>query len=252
MTMLYRKKKQCSLCKATSEFTGISSTNTFGGSADLDTRPPEMMRSTMHTWVRRCPHCGYCASDISISVPEAESIVKSKEYTDQLNDLEYPELANAFLCKAMICAATGDYKTASRALIHAAWACDDADRSAQAQLCRHKAADMLMLAEKYGQQLVEQDGGCSTILIDLLRRSGQLEQARQIIAARRGNITDEMILQVIDFQARLLDRNDVSGHTLEDAIGSKSVPVISTEGRKPISEHKGVFRFFRRKSPVKR
>jgi len=252
MTTLYRKKIQCSLCKVTSEFTGIGSTNTFFGSEDLDTRPPEMMRSTMHTWVRRCPHCGYCAPDISLSVPETESIVKSKEYTDQLKDFEYPELANSFLCEAMICAATGDYKAASWALIHAAWDCDDADRPARARLCRLKAADMLMLAQERGQQLVVQDGGRTAILIDLLRRSGQLEQARQVIAARQGNISDEMILQVIDFQARLLDRNDVSCHTLEEAIGSKSVHVISTEGRKPISEHKGVFRIFSRKPPSKR
>lgn len=251
MTTIYRKEVQCSLCKVTTEFTGIGSTNTFFGSEDLDTRPPEMMRSTMHTWVRRCPHCGYCASDISTSVPEAESIVKSKEYTDQLNDLEFPELANEFLCKAMIHGVTMDYKAASRALIHAAWTCDDHERPEQAQLCRNKAAAMLMLAEERGQQLVAQDGRSTAILIDLLRRSGQSEQARQIIAARRVKTNDEVLLQIIDFQVRLLDKNDVSCHTLEEAIGSKSAPVISTEERKPISKRKGFFKFFSRKPASK-
>jgi hypothetical protein len=249
MTTLYRKKIQCSLCKATNEFTGIGSTNTFHGSADLDTRPPEMMRSTMHIWVQRCPHCGYCASDIGQSLPEAQSIVKSKAYTDQLNDREYPELANSFLCEAQIHTVSGDYKATCWAFIHAAWACDDADCPAQAKLCRLKAADTLMLAEEHGQQIAAQDGSSAAILIDLLRRSRQIEQARQIIAARRGDITDEIMLQVIDFQARLLDIYDLSCHTIEEAIEIRAVPVISTKGSDPDSEHKGFLKFFNRKPP---
>ena len=108
-----------------------------------------------------------------------------------------------------------------------------------------------MLAEEDGQQLVAQDCGSTVILIDFLRRSGQSEQARQIIAARRVNISDESLLQIIDFQARLLDKNDVSCHTLEEAIGSKSDPVISVEEREPISKRKGFFRFFSRKPASK-
>ena len=219
MTTFYRKKIQCSLCGEISEFTGISSTNTFFGSADLDTRPPEMQRSTMHTWVRRCPHCGYCASDIGTSVPEAQSIVKSKAYADQLNDTDYPEMANSFLCKAMICEETGDYKAAFLAFLHAAWACDDHKRHTQAKMCRQKAADRLMRVAEQNRQLAAPNESYTAILIDLLRRSGQVEQARQIIAARRDDITEEMIRQISDFQVKLLDRNEESCHTVEEVVG---------------------------------
>ena len=114
---------------------------------------------------------------------------------------------------------------------HATWACDDTDHPAQAKLCRRKAADMLMLAEDHGQQIAAQDGSSAAILIDLLRRSGQLEQARQIIAARRGDITDEMMLQVIDFQAQLIDIKDLSCHTIEEAAGGESVPVNAAKAK---------------------
>ncbi len=96
LTTLYEKKAQGSVCGTENEYTGIGSTNALG-SLDLDTRPPEMERSTIFTWVQRCPECGYCASDVSITRPRAQAVVNGEEYKDQLNDPTYPELANSFL-----------------------------------------------------------------------------------------------------------------------------------------------------------
>ena len=76
-----------------------------------------------------------------------------------------------------------------------------------------------MRVAEQNRQLAAPNESYTAILIDLLRRSGQVEQARQIIAARRDDITDEMIRQIIDFQVKLLDRNDVSCHTVEEVIG---------------------------------
>jgi hypothetical protein len=57
MTTLYREKSRCAVCGIATEYTSIGSTNAFG-SPDLDTRPPEMQRSTIFAWVQRCPECG--------------------------------------------------------------------------------------------------------------------------------------------------------------------------------------------------
>jgi len=78
---------------------------------------------------------------------------------------------------------------------------------------------MLVIAEDDGKQLSKQKGTDTAILVDLLRRSGQIEQARKVIAARRGGINEDVIARILDFQATLLDKNDVSCHTIAEVIG---------------------------------
>lgn len=220
MTTLYKEEARCSVCGAQNAFTGIGSTNAVG-SPDLDTRPPEMERSTIFAWVQRCPECGYCASDVSAILPEARAVAIGKEYKDQLNDPMYPELANSFLCKAIVDRESKDYSEATWALIHAAWACDDSDHPDQAMACRQKAADMLTIAEEHGQQVAGQDGTSTAILVDLLRRSGRIDQARTVIAERRRQIAEDVIVSIMDFQSALIEKNDLSRYTIAEALGEK-------------------------------
>jgi len=217
MTTVYREMVLCSLCEEKTEYTLISSTNTFGGLPDLDSRPPERKRSTIFAWVQRCPECGYCASNISTPNPEAQSVILCQEYKDQLNDPAYPELAASFLCKAILDRESEDFAAATGSLIHAAWVCDDSGNTDEAQACRLKAADMLLFAESHGQQVSTQNGATCAVLVDLLRRSGRVDQARKEITARRGGITEEIIIEIMDYQEQLIERNDVSCHTLGDA-----------------------------------
>lgn len=217
MTTLYKTTKKCSVCGEESEHPGIGSTNQFG-SPDLDTRPPEMNRSTIFAWVRRCPNCGYCASDVAKDRATTKAVVASEEYKRQLSDSAYPALANSFLCQAMIERASGDFVAATWALIHAAWACDDAGQNTQAIVCRQGAADMLVTAEKNGQQVAQQEGATTAILTDLLRRSGQTERAREVIQTRRAGIAEDIIVRILDFQSTLLDRKDVFCHRIEEAL----------------------------------
>ncbi len=81
---------------------------------------------------------------------------------------------------------------------------------------------MLAIAEEYGQQVAEQEGVSTAILVDLLRRSGRIEQAGQVIATQRGGITEDVIVCILDFQTALLDKNDVSCHTIAEAIGEEN------------------------------
>jgi len=218
ITTEYIEKFKCSVCSAKNIFTYIESTNTFG-LPDLDTRPAEMQRSTMFAWVQRCPKCGYCASDISLQREGTKTVVTRTEYKRQLEDTTYPELANSFLCKSMIDHDTQDYVGATWALIHAAWVCDDSDQDRQATICRGKAVDMIAIADEYGQQLSQQDGARTGILSDLLRRSGRFEQAKQVIENERGSISEEAIVRILDFQIGLINRQDRSCHSIEEALG---------------------------------
>jgi hypothetical protein len=218
MTTIYTEIKRCAICDSESEFTGISSTNRFG-SPDLDTRPPEMMRSTIHTWVQRCPQCGYCASDISELHPGAEDVVNEDQYRKQLNDQAYPDLANSFLCKSIIDRVAGEYASATWSFLHAAWVCYDANRPDEAVKCRHKAAYMLLTSEGDGQQVINQNGASTAILVDLLRRSGQFDEALRVIAEHRTDRTEDIICRILDFQTILIKNGDVSCHTISEALG---------------------------------
>ena len=218
MTTLYEVKARCAVCGYETEHTGIGSTNAFG-SPDLDTRPPEMKRSTIFAWVQRCPECGYCASDVGKAPSQATALVHSAEYARQLSDSTYPQLANAFLCKALIDERSGDYAAAAWALIHAAWACDDAGTPEPARVCRSKAVDMIAKSLGSGQAVAEQHGADTAIRVDLLRRAGRLTEARQLISTKRPAITEDIISKILDFQDALLTKGDEACHTVADALG---------------------------------
>ncbi len=220
MTTLYKEKKTCAVCGAEYKYTGIGSTNTFG-SPDLDTRPPEMKRSTIFTWVKRCPECGYCASDISKAPDHARSVVRSAKYKEQLADPAMPELANSFLCKSIIDESAGAYTSAAWALIHAAWVCDDGDKPEYAKMCRSKAADMIIKAMDIGQEFAKERGSEIAILVDIMRRAGRFTEARQLIEENRTEIKEDIILKVLTFQELLIDSGDEGCHTIAEAIEEK-------------------------------
>jgi hypothetical protein len=181
-----------------------------------------MMRSTIWDWVQRCTKCGYCAADIRKPCRIAREVINSQEYLDQLNDPIYPKLTNSFLCEGIIAREAKDYSAATWALIHAAWVCDDKKgRKNQASICRVKAAEMLVLAEQSGQQIVGEEsdniGGSTALLVDLLRRSGQMVKARNIVTAHRST-TSADIGYILAFQTTLIDKNDRTRHTTDEAI----------------------------------
>ena len=220
MTTQYEEIKRCGVCGFESEYKGISSTN-CRGSNDLDTRRPEMERFTIFAWVQRCPNCGFCNSDVSKTMKSAQLSIDREEYKNQLNDPAYPTLANSFLCTAIFYRSRGVLSRSTWALIHAAWVCDDAGKLEQASTCRKKAADMLVFAQENDQPIFTDDRSNAAILVDLLRRSGQAERAREILATQTDISGADVISRVLSFQKVLLERNDVTCHTVAEALGEK-------------------------------
>jgi len=223
MTTLHNKTTRCSVCGTEAEDTVIASTNAFG-SPDLDTRPPEMKRSTIRLWVQRCYSCGNCASDLSQASACARDIIQTQEYTAQLKDSDFPELVNSFICKSIIDENGKEWATAAWALIHAAWACDDAKLSSQAIMCRRRAAAMLRKVATTDQKLVSQPGLATVILIDLLRRAGEMDEAVTVIQENRYNPSEGIMRQIIDYQMDLINAKDLDCHTIAEAISKGSVP----------------------------
>ncbi len=220
MTTVLKEKKKCAVCGAEYDYPNIASTNAFG-SQDLDTRPPEMERSTIFAWVQRCPDCGYCASDISKASAQAAMIIRSNAYREQLTDPALPELANSFLCKSIIEEAAGDYASAAWSLIHAAWVCDDEEKADSAKKCRNMAIAMVLQALEKGQEFTRQRGAETAVLVDLLRRAGRFSEAKELIATKRGAIEEEVIVKVLAFQEVLIGRRDEACHTIAEALGEE-------------------------------
>lgn len=219
MTTIYEENLRCAVCSTESSHPGISSSSSFG-SPDLDTRPPELIRSTMFAWVQRCPGCGYCAADISQAHPETGTLVRAPEYTRRLADAAYPELARTFLCKALVDERRQDYAAAAWALIHAAWVCDDEGRDAQATRCRGHAVDMIRKAVENGQPVAEQEGADVAIQVDLLRRAGRFDEARGLIQGYRPRVTEGLIANILAFQETLIASGDRACHAISEVPGT--------------------------------
>jgi hypothetical protein len=221
MTTLRRDTARCGVCGEDNVFHVINSTNSMG-SADLDTRPPEMQRSTMSMWVQRCTGCGYCAAKVGEARPEAATAVKRQSYKDQLKNPAYPELTNTFLCKAMVDRASNEYAAAFWATVFAAWACDDMDRSDQALICRQQAIELLDQVKEHGQQVSKQTGVTTTLRVDLLRRAGRFEEAMKVAEAWDAEDEGDAIDCILDFQCDLIEIRDRGCHTVAEAYEAES------------------------------
>lgn len=217
MTTLYLEKKKCAVCGKKVKYTAVSSTNAYEW-PDLDMRPSEMDRSTMRLWVHTCPSCGYSASDLSKRVERLSEVVRSDSYQQQLNNPEFPGLANAFLCSSLIWEHTGNYSRAGWYSIYAAWACDDADNDGGAKKCRIRALSLLQKAKETGQSFAKHVGVEEAIAVDLLRRSGQFELALKACDGLK-KTSERIISDILRFQKILISKPDIARHTVAEAIG---------------------------------
>jgi hypothetical protein len=177
-----------------------------------------MTRSTIEHWVQTCPNCGYCAPDIAEAFENVKSILKSDDYTKQRQDAEFPELANAFLCYSIILESKDEFAKAGWANIHAAWVCDDNELKSSADKCRNRAIALIQNADKNQQSFAEQKGLDRVILVDLLRRTGQFDEALEICNKPPQDGVEKIILDILKFQKTLINKSDTSCHTIDEVV----------------------------------
>lgn len=215
MTTKYAEKTTCAVCGNEAMYDYLGSTNSMG-SSDLDGRPSEMARSTMAFWIHICRKCLYIAPKISNEVKGAKEVVESDDYKAQLNLDGYPKLANLFLCQAMILRPAGLLGDSGMACLHAAWVCDDQELSDKAIECRKTASADIRQAELIGRRFTK-EGFEEVILVDILRRSEQFEDAGILcIEALTGEGKDELVLKLLAFQQGLIEKKDTGCYTVGD------------------------------------
>ena len=217
MTTFLNENTRCAMCGQSSEHTSIGSTNSMG-SPDLDLRPPPMKRHTMSVWIQECPHCHHIAPNIS-SIAGSKTDFDSADYKAILADEQFPELARRFLAYAYLVTKSSP-DTAGRALLHAAWVCDDAYLKEAAATCRIEATTCFLR----DRPLEDSEAGATKalVVIDALRRAGRFEQAESEcnVLSSYANAVG-LLRNVLEYQRRLIARRDDAAHTVAET--SKNV-----------------------------
>jgi len=185
---------------------------------DLDTGPPFDLEPGLSTWVQRCPQCGYCAEKISQSPGDVQAILESSQYRRQLNDSGLPSTAASFLCRSQIEESTGQSADAVLSCLCAVWICDDAAIDSASQRYRLKAVDRMRHALKAGQAVDPMIGGDETLMTDLLRRSGRLDDALVALDGALQKEPEPVLRLVLSFQRQLIARGDTTAHSLVEAL----------------------------------
>lgn len=216
MTMIIPEKNKCAICHTVSEYGMLASTNTFGGSPDLDLRPPEMKRSTMPFWIQECPECGYISDSISDESSVTKEWLQSEKYLtcDGIGFLS--DLAQKFYRHYLICLEDGKIKDAFFAILHAAWACDDQYDAENAKRCREMA---ISLADKLLESDFEHKNNLLLMKVDLMRRAGQFDELVNQYASIR--FKEELLNQILDFEMKKAKEEDISCYRVENVTGRK-------------------------------
>jgi len=214
MTSFVSIKNKCSVCGTVTEFHVLASTNAFG-SMDLDTRPPEMKRSTMRYWVQVCPNCNYVSGDIEDPLPCSADFLSSEEYARFDEIAPRSELAKTFLLKARISDMTKDDLEAFWDYLHAAWASDDAEDKHWSSKARLEA--LTRLAALPGDKV---DNALNLIRADLLRKTRQFD----ILVKEYSDVSynDDLLNSIIAFQIKKAVAEDDSTYLVSDAMSSEN------------------------------
>jgi hypothetical protein len=218
MTTIYVDEKRCANCGVISTHHGIGSTNEFG-SSDLDTRPPEMLRSTMEYWVEVCPACGYASQDLTHLVGDVKELVAGELYRHQRESTFFCRLANAFLCSGLLHHHCGHLTAAAWDFIHAAWACDDVQNDRGARICRQRAIATIEELHLTGDFLSQNTQNDLALLTDIARRCGDWARAERWCSQGMSVASDEILQKIFAYQKRLIDTGETAVHTVAEAVG---------------------------------
>jgi hypothetical protein len=217
MTSIAEVTVNCAVCGQPSTQIRVNSTNQFG-SPDLDTRPPEMMRSALRWYIQRCPNCGYCAPKLSDESAAATSAMQSDRYAETLQNADLPEAAQAFFCYSIIKESEEQFAAAGWASVQAAWQCDDKALEGAAVDYRMNAVRLFRLARDREDEFVDIPGGEAALLTDLLRRAGRFDEARNECVQVDGAAVEDVIKSLLDYQLVLVNAGDQGSHTVAEAL----------------------------------
>ena len=218
MTEIFELSVTCGHCGAVNEAIELASTNAFG-SMDLDMRPPPMERDTLAQQIHRCQGCGYCAPDLEEWFG-SDGLLESADYRAHLANEDFPDLARKFIAYAFLAEASGNLGEAAWAYRSAAWVCDDqADKYADsARECRNEVLRLMKALHQDGRSFTDELITDAILELDLLRRSGQHDEAMSRARALSSTALPDMLHSISALQLRLAAAGDSACYTVSDAM----------------------------------
>lgn len=211
MTTFIKMEKKCAICGEFSVQNVMTSTSAYGF-YDLDFRPPNPLRYSFGVQIEICPHCNYSVPRIDAWYAGADEVVSSAEYKEQFKSTEYPPLANAFLCSAMVFKKAEMFNWAGESSIRAAWFCDDFGTIEQAKQCRSKAGELFKRAIEMNQRFMEKPYSEQLKLTDIFRRAGRfLDASRECKKGLEFN-PEKLIKNALLFEKQLIKKEDTERH----------------------------------------
>lgn len=209
MTTFYRETAICPICGSIVSYSAIGSTNAFG-SMDLDTRPPEMERSTISHWLIECPECGYVAPNMREKPAIDRDFLESDIYKTCDGMVFESNLAEGFYKRCLISLRSGELEHGMFDMLHAAWACDDAGDPNAAKLRSYlvEIADAL-ISEDDREEL-------RIMRADFLRRSGEFDKVIEDYG--NAKFSNDLLNTIARFQVKLAGDKDSRCYTVQDAI----------------------------------
>lgn len=209
MTTFDERTVRCSCCGTDSSQQILMSTNQMG-SADLDQRPPEMMRSTMDAWLQECPSCGYVAKDLQKGEAGERQFVSSEVYQALRIGPHASLLSCRFLLGAALARFRNDREQAFYHTLSAAWIADDFGMAELAREWRRQAAGH-----------VRSETGSPDLrlrLLDVLRRCGAWDDAGLLAAEMMAEPLEHPLPGIIRFQLGKISERDDKCYSVEDAL----------------------------------
>lgn len=210
MSTIRSIRQKCAVCGAAHQYNVLCSTNTFGP-PDLDMRPPEMKRSTMHFWVQECPDCGYVAEDIEDRPKVSRQYFNTKEYRSCEGKQFKSDLAQRFYKEYLLKRHAYELEAALHPIICAAWASDDVEDVIGAKECRTVAADLaarILSTQKENRELL------LLIRADLLRRSEQFSELQTEYG--KLHLSNDALNSILVFQMTKASEADAQRYTIVD------------------------------------
>jgi len=226
MTTIDTHTVTCANCKTDSEQTIIGSTNRFG-SSDLDLRPPEMARSTIHFWLQECTDCGYVSDDISEIDAPTSALLDSDQFACIAADTPSSGTMKRFLKRAFLDQELENLEAAANNFLNAAWIADD-EGAESAKEHRAKSASLfasVIAGLPTGSEVFAQT---SARLIDTYRRAEDWEKAitvaDSLLSAERNETIrlDEPIKAVVEFGKKQAAEKNAGCFTVEEAMAGAS------------------------------
>lgn len=80
---------------------------------------------------------------------------------------------------------------------------------------------LLQKAKEKGQEFAKEVGEEESIMVDLLRRSGQFELALKICEDGLKKKPGKTISDILQFQKKLISKSDTACHTVAEATGGE-------------------------------